>query len=147
MESQDQTGESQIVNALMPFSEAHSTSLISVNRQIETDIDNGLEAEPKLWTALSPYLVASGKSGGRVWDHARVAIMLETSIPALRKYTNLTDHGVYDRFVAVIKRRGFIMVGGYIVGHTRDSAFEASDEFVEDENTAEAPAPAEAVGE
>ena len=121
MENVNTEDEPKIVNALTHFSDAQSTSLISVNRQIESDITLVLDTDPKLWTSLSPYLTATGKAGGRVWDHARVAMMLEMHVPALRKYTNLTDHGIYERFVAVVKRRGFFMVGGYIIGHAKDN--------------------------
>ena len=112
-------------SSLVPWAEAHGTSIVSVNRQIEDTIAAGVDI--KLWRELEPNLISSGSAGGRIWDHAVVAMKLQTAIPGLKAYRNLTIHTIYDRFVAVAKRRGFVMVGGYISGHVNDDAAEVSD--------------------
>lgn len=109
------------VNALIPFSDAQSGSLVSVSRQIRDCIRTGLATDDnKLWDSLEPLLIAEGTSGGRVWDHAMVGFQLLAKIPALKMFKNLTIHSVYDHFTAVVVQQGFLMRGGYIVGHSSD---------------------------
>lgn len=121
------TTENISKSSLVPWDQAHGTSIVSVNRQIEDVIAMGIT--PEVWASLEPNLISTGNAGGRVWDHAVVAMKIQLAVPGLKAYRNLTIHTIYDRFVAVVRRRGFVMVGGYIIGHVNDDAEgEVSDE-------------------
>lgn len=112
-------------NALVPFSETGEGSQSAMVRTIciRQHVAKAL-TDQEVWDSITPYLTPVGISGSRQFDHAMVAKLVYEASEELQAFEHLPLVSVWKHTETVIKKRGYHMSGGYIVGMVGDDDIE-----------------------
>jgi hypothetical protein len=106
-------------HGLVPFASTTAVGAVDRTREIRDSIGAALETNPKLFSALSAHLAPQGTAGSVHFDHAIAGDLLLQNVPALARY-ELNQRQAWLHLDVVLKKRGYIFSGGYIVGHVKE---------------------------